>query len=369
MKILFIAPIPVKEKDNVSGQAKASKVLYDVLKDDHEVNVINLNKDSLKSGITSTGRIIQIGKLLKQVYNKRKNNDIIYISLAESFAGNMRDLFFYKIIEKDISKTFVHMLGGAGMKEILNKDNWQQKLNKKFLKKVAGVFVEGELNYEMFKKVIPEEKIHIVPNFADEDLFVTEQEVRDKFNDLSKINVLYLSNLINGKGYLELTDAYMELPEAYKEKMNISFVGGFENQEKEEEFQRKINDEQGISYLGKFIIGQEKRELYLKNQVFCLPTYYPFEGQPISILEAYATGNVVITTGHSGIPFVFKDQVNGFMVEKRSVDSLKNALIQLVDKKEILLDIALHNRKEALEKYRSSIFQKKLKEIIEKYSQ
>ena len=64
--------------------------------------------------------------------------------------------------------------------------------------------------------------------------------------------------------------------------------------------------------------GTQKKDLYSNAHIFCLPTYYPWEGQPFCILEAYAAGCVVITTNHSGISQVFKDGINGIEVEKKS---------------------------------------------------
>ncbi|SDQ73484.1 Glycosyltransferase involved in cell wall bisynthesis [Chryseobacterium soldanellicola] len=360
MKILFIAPVPPP----VNGQSKASKVLLDALLPDNEVEIVNLSKSSLKNGANSFGRFMEIVGIMKEVKRKRDHNDIIYLSLAESFAGNMRDLTIYKLCQKDLGKTFIHMLGGAGMKEILSKEGWQKKLNAKFMSEIAGVIVEGPINYEVFKQVMPEEKIHIVPNFAEDFLFVTDEEINKKFGNLDPIQLLYLSNLIPGKGYEELVDAYLSLSEEEQAKIKIKFVGGFESIEAEKNFLEKINGNSGIKYLGKFIDGEEKRTLYCESHVFCLPTYYPFEGQPISILEGYATGCVVITSNHSGIPFIFKNNENGFMVEKKSVSSLSDALKQLILEKENLKEIAFHNRNEALEKYRIEIYQKSILSIF-----
>lgn len=360
MKILFIAPIPPP----INGQSKASKVFLDALIDQHDVKVVNLSKSSLKNGANSFHRLFEIFEILKEVRKNRKGNDLIYISLAESFAGNMRDLVIYNLCKKDLDKTYIHMLGGAGMKEILSKTGWQKNMNANFMKKLAGVFVEGPANFETFKKVLPESKIHIVPNFAEDFLFVDDHEIKRKFSDLQRIKILFLSNLIPGKGYDELVDAYLSLNPTEQKQLEISFVGGFEDKESENNFLNKITDNEGLQYLGKFIDGTEKRKLYCESHVFCLPTYYPFEGQPISILEGYATGCVVITSNHSGIPFIFKDEKNGFMVEKKSVSSLTESLRKVISEKENLERIAFYNRDEALEKYRTEIYQNSLKSIF-----
>jgi len=63
----------------------------------------------------------------------------------------------------------------------------------------------------------------------------------------------------------------------------------------------------------------------LRNYIFCLPTYYPNEGQPISILEAMANGCAIVTTDHGGIKDVVTKE-NGIFVGKSNPCDLKNAL-------------------------------------------
>jgi glycosyltransferase involved in cell wall biosynthesis len=361
MKILFIAPIPLP----INGQSKASKVLLDkLLYDGQDLKIVNLSKNSLKNGFNSLKRVFDIFCILVEVWKKRNKNDIIYLSLGESFFGNLRDLFIYGICYKSRHKIFIHMLGGAGMKKILEGKGVQKKINSYFINDIAGVIVEGSVNFEVFSNVISKNKIHIVPNFAEDFLFVNDEEIKAKFSDKHSIQILYLSNLIPGKGYDDLANAYIELEEASKKQVNIVFVGGFESQESEKDFMTKIKTHNGLNYIGKFIDGDKKRELYCQSQVFCLPTYYPFEGQPISILEAYATGCVVITTNHSGIPYIFNDKNNGFLVEKQSIQSIKNAIVEVLINRNNLFEIAKYNRDEAKSKYRTDIYQTEISKIF-----
>ena len=107
-----------------------------------------------------------------------------------------------------------------------------------------------------------------------------------------------------------------------------------------------------------------KKILFSKAHIFCLPTSF-FEGQPISILEAYASGCVVLTTGQSGIRDIFRDGLNGFEVQERSADSIKLVLEKIINKPENLLKIAISNRKIAGEKYGTSTYNSSLSTIIE----
>lgn len=359
-RILFIAPVPPP----INGQSKAAEILLEALEKIYDVDIVNLSKESLKSGYNSLRRTLSMFSIFFQVLIKRKPNDIVYHSIAESFVGNLRDMIIYTLNWKYLGKTYIHMLGGAGMKEILSNPGLQRRINIFFLKRVGGIIVEGPVNFEMFRKYLPEGKIYIVPNFAEDFLFVTDEEIKRKFAGLDVINVLYLSNLITGKGYLELADAYISLPVELKEKIKVTFVGGFESLNAQKQFLNEIQPFTNLEYLGKFIDGESKRKLYGQTHVFCLPTYYPFEGQPISILEAYASGCVVIASDHSGIPFIFEDSLNGFAVEKASVSSLKIVLEKLVMEVAHLDQIAFYNRDIALKKFRTKIFQNTILDIL-----
>ena len=99
------------------------------------------------------------------------------------------------------------------------------------------------------------------------------------------------------------------------------------------------------------ISGEAKRSLFAGAHVFCLPTYYPYEGQPISILEAYAAGCSVITTDHSGIFDIFADGVNGYAVEKQSARSLATALRRALDSPGELRSMAIGNLATARQRY------------------
>lgn len=360
MRILFIAPLPPP----VNGQSLASEIFLKEIVKTNEVELVNMAKKRPKNLINKLSRFGEVAKFLIKIFNKRKNGDLIYLTISESFAGNIKDFFIYLICFRKLNKMIVHMLGGAGMKSMLEKRGLQYKLNKFFISRLKGVIVEGKTRASTFSGLISINKIHIVPNFAEDFLFVSEKEIRDKFSNIYPLRILFLSNLLFGKGHNELADAYLSLKDEIKEKVRIVFVGGFESDNQKKEFLRKVNEQKGLVYHGNFVSGDKKKALYCESHIFCLPTYYPYEGQPISILEAYATGCVVITTKHSGIPDIFSDYVNGFAVKKGSINSLTLIIEKIVKDNKSLPDMAITNRNIAYDKYRTSIYKSSLIKII-----
>ena len=361
MRILFIAPLPPP----THGQSLASDVLYQKLRERHDVRVVDMAKPTARHVWDRLGRVGAVLSFLKGVATKQRGVDVIYLTISESLLGNLKDLCIYVLCFGKLDRMFIHLLGGAGIKRILERRGVQYRLNKFFISRMRGVIVEGRIQAATFSSVIAREHIHIRQNFAEDFLFFTEQEVRRKFDDARTVSVLFLSNLYGGKGHNELVDAYRSLPRGVQERFTIAFVGGFESAKLRDEFMSRIAGEGGLTYLGTFVSGSEKRALYGKSHVFCLPTYYPYEGQPISILEAYATGCVVVTTEHSGIPEVFRDGVNGFAVETRSAESIKRAFEQIARDPGRLVEIAVANRNVAHERYRTGTYQAALTGILE----
>jgi glycosyltransferase involved in cell wall biosynthesis len=359
MKILFIAPMPPP----VAGHSLAAQVLHDELQKYHEVEVVNFNKSSFVEGISSFKRIIEVLFVLLDVLRKIRGTEVIYFTISESFAGNLKDLFIYCICYSKLSKMYIHLHGGSIKRLLWDNHPFIHKINKFFIRKMRGVIISGKSHFEVFDDIVENDKIKISSNFALDYLFLPENNIRKKFEDLQCIRILYMSNMIDKKGYLELCDAYLELAESFKSKLKLDFVGRFELESQQEAFLNKIEGCDHVKYHG-VVDDDAKQKLFQNAHVFCLPTSF-FEGQPISILEAYASGCVVITTGQSGILDIFKDKENGYMLKEGKSKFIKTALENLINENDQLLSIALFNKKLSDEKYTTRIYHDTLRKIIE----
>jgi glycosyltransferase involved in cell wall biosynthesis len=360
MKILFIAPLPPP----LTGHSLAAKILLDELAKYNRVEVVDFKKDVLIQGVYSVNRIFQILKILTKIWHRKKEADVIYLTISQSISGNIKDLITYAICFKIISRMIIHLHGGGIRKLIFDRYKIFYHLNKFFLKRIGGAVVLGKSLISIFESMIPQDKIYVVPNFAEDYLLLDKKKIEKKFIRTTPLKILFLSNLIPGKGHEELINAYMTLKDDLKKNVRIDFAGGFESESDKKKFLDKIKDTKEIHYHGMASYGK-KKELFSNSHLFCLPTYYSYEGQPISILEAYASGCVVITTDHGGISDIFKNGVNGFEVRKKSVVSIKRKIEQILKKPEQLLPMALSNREIVCDKYRTSTHCSSLLTIFE----
>lgn len=359
MKILFIAPLPPP----VAGHSLAAKVFFDHLSKKHSVEPINFNKESFIDGFSSLKRMFEVLAILKKVWKKKKGVNVIYITISESFAGNLKDLFIYLICLSKLSNMYLHLHGGSIKRLLWDKYPILYAINKFFIKRMKGVIISGTSHLVVFQDILPIQKIHISPNFALDYLFLPEEQIKQKFLNTKPLRLLYMSNMIEKKGYIELADAYLQLPTDLKRKVRVDFVGRFELESQKKSFLEKIYGEENITYHG--VVGDEiKKALFAQAHIFCLPTSY-FEGQPISILEAYASGCVVITTGQSGILDIFENKINGFQLKEGNSASILPVLKKIVEESDSLLRIALINRDQAQKKYTTSIYNATLEKIVE----
>jgi glycosyltransferase involved in cell wall biosynthesis len=345
MKILFIAPLPPP----INGQSLQSKLLYDFLIIENEIILIDTMKNSHKDGIDSFKRVINIIKILYKIIININKVDTIYLQISESFAGNIRDLFIFIIGYKKANRTYLHLHGGSIKKWVYDKSKFIFLLNKFFIKRMAGIIVLGKSHVSIFNKMIDEGKVNIVHNFAEDLYFTTLEQIKVKFSNLDKIRVLFLSNMILGKGHNELLDGYLSLNEDFKNKIQIDFAGAFSNNLEKAAFLKKIGNHANIHYHG-VVAGKEKKLLLENAHVLCFPSYL-FEGQGICLIEGYASGCVGMTTGKSGIKDIFIDKINGFKIEEKSPQSIKAVLEEILNKKHVLLNIGQNNFYEAIQKY------------------
>ena len=315
-KICFIAQFPPP----MHGLSKAVETLYN-----SELNfAVNPDGEFEFEKVDITNNKNFLKNLLKISKSKA---DLFYFTISQTKGGNLRDLVIFKLLELQHKKCLIHLHGGY-YRQLVDNDiaGWQRKANYKAIKKLSGAIVLSKSLKKIFEGMIAEDKILVVENCVDDQYLLTDQEIAEKLNTLENekvLHVLWLSNFIRSKGYpfvLEMAKAEKERVDAGGEKMcHFDFAGKFFEESEKEYFENYIHENElgeYITYHG-VVGGEKKRELLKKCYIFALPTRYPNEGQPISILEAMGNGMFIITTDHAGIPDIVEDGVNGIVMKNK----------------------------------------------------
>lgn len=362
MQILFIGPLPPP----INGHSLVCKVLHDSLQSNYAVKTVDLKKQGLKDGKISPIRVFEIFKVFYEVWKKKNHSDIVYLTISESLAGNLKDIIIYLLCYSLLPKFYIHLHGGSIKRLLFDRIQILYFLNRFFIKKMAGVIISGNSHLEIFEDYVDRSRIFIIPNFAPNGMFITKTRFLEKYSpDEKKIKFLFLSNMIPQKGYLKLLDAFQKLDKDLKKRLHLDFAGRFDSEEESDYFKSQISSEPNIVYHG-MVSDDKKRELFQNAHIFLLPTMF-FEGQPVSILEAYATGCVVVTTGQSGILDIFTNEVNGFQIEPDSPESIIRILEKITKfyKMSDLKKIANHNLNLASKEYREAHYTERIKRAFE----
>lgn len=332
-KILIIGPFPLP----VSGVSLANEVIAKGLKN-KEWDVKLINTEFASDVSNSHGRI-SLGKIkfIKSYLSSYKilSTKIVYITIGQSFLGVMKYLPFI-LLSKLLNKTLVVHLHGN---YLLDEYEQLKGFKKKIFRKVISMFDYGIVlseslrkNFEPFLKA---DHIFELYNFFENSLAVSEEELK-KEKEYSRLKVVFLSNLIEEKGINILLEAIA----INKEKginIDVKVAGNLvaEN-DLTDLLTRSEATYQGVVY------GEEKKKLLRESNVFCLPTFYKMEGQPISILEAMSLGNLILTTDHAGITDICKEENAVFCIKNDALD-LAQKLEYLYYNPDIIAEKGMYN--------------------------
>ena len=362
-KILMIGPFP----GSLNGQTIANQTVYEgLLSSGYKVDKINTLKEQEFLDKDKQGKFIfsKFYKIIIEIFGelnqiKNSNYDVIYMTSGQSFLGFMRFSPYMLISILKKIPYYNHIHGGYFRKMYDSQSKIKKLLLNIFIKKSEGVIVLGESLKFMFEGIISDEKIYICENGVQDEIVATEDEIKQKierYNKDTKKRVLYLSNLMKEKGILDLLKASEEFSD---EQIEFNLAGSIEPslKPKIEYYLKKYPKK--IIYHG-IVRDQEKKNLLLNNYIFILPTYYSNEGQPISILEAYATGCAVITTESTGgISDIFTNGVNGLSIEIKNVNDIIENISNILGQKYIYENYQLSKQY-----YTSYLFKERIEKII-----
>ncbi|MEM1669012.1 MAG: glycosyltransferase family 4 protein [Thermofilaceae archaeon] len=131
---------------------------------------------------------------------------------------------------------------------------------------------------------------------------------------------LFIGRFLKDKGIIELIEAGKLLWNERKD-FEIWLLGGIDYGNPQSLREEDINNIKKYEFVKVLPFSKDVRPLICQADCVVLPSYR--EGIPRSLLEAMSMAKPIITTTSPGCKDVCEDGVNGFLVEQRSVSSLK----------------------------------------------
>ena len=154
-----------------------------------------------------------------------------------------------------------------------------------------------------------------------------------------KWRILFLSRITRRKGIYETVQAVSLLQAKYP-MIELIIAGDGNELENVKSFVHS-HGIANITFVG-YVRGEEKRRVFEKSQVLCLPTKHG-EGLPVSVVEAMAFGLPVVIRPVGGIADFFQNGEHGFISDSLIPNVFAGLIERLLVDKNLYERIALYN--------------------------
>lgn len=361
-KILFIlhTPPPVHGSSVVGKAIKDSQIINEAF----ECSYINLGTSRTvdeigKNPFVKIGRYLSIIiAVLKQLVTNKPN--LCYLAITAKGPAFYKDSLIALLV-KGIGVRMVYHFHNKGVSTHQHKtlDNF---LYRRVFKNAHAILLSKYL-YSDVEKYFTPERVHYCPNGIP-DIDFKQKKLEKRKNE--KVEILFLSNLIESKGVFVLLKAC----EILKQKglpFHCTYVGG-EGDVNAHQFQEKTK-ELGLSdqvvYVGKKY-GTDKEVIFSKADIFAFPTYYEYETFGLVNLEAMQFCLPIVSTYEGGIPDIVEDGKTGFLVQQKDFKALADKLEILIKDPELRIAMGKAGRLKYEKMYTQDIFENNLLNILEK---
>lgn len=359
-RILFIVPLPPP----VHGSAMVSQYIKDCkeLQNEFQCDFINLStsrnideigKKSLKKYWRFiTAYLILFWRLLTKKYS------LCYLAITCHGIGFLKDAPFILLCKIFRKKVVIHQ-HNKGMSKCVDKNPYKWLLPLVY-RNTKVILLSWNL-YSDIEKIVKKEQIIICPNGIPE--IPNNPHCIERSN--KEIQLLFLSNLIPGKGVYVLLDACKILKDrGYKFMCN--FVGGESKEITKEIFEKAIY-ERGLNEYIKYNgakYGNEKNKFFDNADIFIFPSFYSNECFPLVLLESMQYKLPIITTNIGAIGDIVKDGKNGYIVPSKDSVSLANAIEKLIKNRDRQIEMGEYGYKIYKEKFTLKEFNNNIVSIL-----
>jgi colanic acid/amylovoran biosynthesis glycosyltransferase len=210
----------------------------------------------------------------------------------------------------------------------------QCKKNAYYRRMLPKLFLQGEkftvVCRYMRKKLVnlgcPKRKIVVLKSGLDLEKFPYQPKTAI---DEKKLRILSVGRLTEKKGMDDLIIAFSEVVKKYPDA-TLVIVGDGEERGSLEKLIGKLGLEKKVDLLGRVEHAQVQEEME-KCDIFSIASRTAADGNeegiPNVIMEAMATGRVVVSTEHAGIPELIEHKQTGYLVPEKDPEKLGEMLL------------------------------------------
>lgn len=181
-----------------------------------------------------------------------------------------------------------------------------QRFIEKFILTQIQYSVQITVSQDFFKFKNLNKNVLYIPNGIEIKTFDKVKPKKSKYPTL-----IFVGRLHPQKNLFRLIHAFKIVLATYP-NTKLQIVGDGPQKLKLMQEAKKLKLTRSISFLGE-VTGAGLIKLYKRAHIFILPSIY--EGQPLTLLEAWASKLPVVTTKTGDCQFLVKKGVNGYLIE------------------------------------------------------
>jgi len=323
----------------VDGQTMATQRLAGLLDPSHEVRRLNTSPEAwdhmqadVRFDLDKVRHYVGLRRQIRQALQTAPEAPVLWASISPAPLGHLRDILtvlpgfqpgqrVYAVIHwGNFDRVFRHRLTAPTARRMV--------------RRVQGfVFLNDQLAGRC-APWIPEAQRLVIPNTIDEAVRCTDDEVTARqVRRKDPLRLLFLSNMIASKGYLDVLEA-VRLLHARGLALHADFVGRWSSDTDRAAFEQRVEEAglpEVVTHHGGVSDRARIKALYLDADVFLLPSYYPTEAQPLTIIEALSAGTPVVVTRHAGIPDMVRQNQDALFVPPQAPEAIAEAVHRLAD--------------------------------------
>lgn len=162
------------------------------------------------------------------------------------------------------------------------------------------------------------------------------EDLHETGGDPQIVRVLFLAHCMEDKGLFDAMRAVVLANRTLAEqhsvvRFKLQAAGTFVTAEERATFDRLMADpefERAVDYLG-FVSGEGKERVLHQSDLFCFPTYYLGENQPVNLIESMAHGLPIVTTRWRSLSEMLPADYPG-LVSIKSPEKIAAALLNVM---------------------------------------
>jgi len=234
----------------------------------------------------------------------------------------------------------------------------------KNLFKLGDLFLPLSKNFrdELIKLGCPEEKIKILPIGIDTSKLNFIKRPEDSIT-----TIICIARFVEKKGHKYLIKAISQVIKK-NENVRCILVGDGPLMDEIKKISSDLRIDKFVEFTGS-VNPDKLPEFYGKSDIFVLASVKSskgdMEGTPVVLIEAQAAGLPVVSTYHSGIPEIVKDNITGYLVNEKDIKGLADKISYLISNPSKRTEMGKEGRKNILKNYDRNALSKKLLRFYE----